>query len=98
MIKSHENHALFLKQIKIVENFFFTQYILVQENFNPERKCFENEYECENSYGYKICVEEKNKIVACAKYSKKLCSDDEIYFRKFDLLVYIFTWFVYKIY
>ena len=51
---------------------------LVQENFYPERKCFENEYECENSYGYKICVEEKYKTFACAKYSKTLCDDDEV--------------------
>ena len=53
--------------------------ILVRPNFNPERKCFENEHECTNSYGTKICVQEKFKIVACAIYRKVYCDDDEVY-------------------
>ena len=48
------------------------------ENFNPTRKCTENEIECNNSYGYKICVEEKIKHVACADYSTELCDDDSV--------------------
>ena len=37
----------------------------------------DGEHECTNSYGYKICVEEKVKIFACANYSKELCYDDK---------------------
>ena len=49
------------------------------ENFQPRRSCIKNEHECRNSYGYKICVKEKNIKVACAKYSKILCDDDKIF-------------------
>ena len=47
---------------------------------------FENEYECENSYGYKICVQEEYKIVACATYSKTFCYDDEIFFKENNIV------------
>ena len=51
-------------------------------NFNPTRKCLENEHECYNSYGYKICVEEKTKYIACARYSLRMCDDNENFYKK----------------
>ena len=54
------------------------------ENFKPTRNCSQREHECENSYGYKICVEEKIKHVACAKYSKKNCGDDQLFLRMYE--------------
>ena len=51
-------------------------------NFNPTRKCLENEHECYNSYGYKICVEEKIKFIACASYSPRMCNDNENFYKK----------------
>ena len=50
------------------------------ENYKPTRNCTDKEIECKNSYGYKICVEEKVKDVACAKYSTLLCEDDSLFF------------------
>ena len=55
----------------------------VKENFYPERKCFKYEQECENSYGYKICVQEKYKVVACATYNSKTFCDDHTILYKF---------------
>ena len=51
-------------------------------NFNPTRKCLENEHECYNSYGCKICVEEKIKFIACASYSPRMCNDNENFYKK----------------
>ena len=47
------------------------------ENYNATRKCSESEHECTNTYGYKICVKEEVKHVACAQYSTVLCDDDK---------------------
>ena len=49
--------------------FFYLEF----SNFHPTRTCTENEIECKNSNGFKICVEEKVKDVACAKYSTIIC-------------------------
>ena len=54
------------------------------ENYKPTRNCTENEIECRNSYGYKICVEEKLKDVACAKYSTLLCEDDSLFLTRIE--------------
>ena len=50
---------------------------LEKENFKLSRKCTKDEHECRNTYGSKICVPEKLKYVACAKYSIKTCDDDK---------------------
>ena len=71
-------------------NISLNNILLVKENFNPERKCFKNEYECKNSYGYNVCVEEKYKIIACAKYSKTLCDDDTIFYNFFGKVRWLF--------
>ena len=55
--------------------------------------CFKNEYECENSYGYKICVQEKIRFIACAKYSKILCDDDTIFYNDFGKVRFLFKHF-----
>ena len=52
-------------------------FLLEKENFNPRTKCVQNEIECKNSYGYKICVQEKTKKFACAKYLTELCDEDK---------------------
>ena len=38
-----------------------------------------SKHECRNSYGHKICVDEKVRKVACAKYSTKLMRHDAKY-------------------
>lgn len=58
-------------------------------NFNPTRKCLENEHECYNSYGYKICVEEKTKYIACARYSLRMCDDNENFYKKISDYQYV---------
>ena len=49
------------------------------ESFKPTRNCTINEHECKNSYGHKICVDEKVKHIACAVYTTKLCDVDKFY-------------------
>ena len=51
------------------------------ENFNATRKCSESEHECTNTYGYKICVKEEVKHVACALYSTVSCDDDKFLYQ-----------------
>ena len=60
------------------------------ENFNPTRRCYENEHKCTNSYGYKICVDEKAKNFACAKYSKKLCDDEKTIHENINRILMIY--------
>ena len=64
------------------------------ENFNATRKCIESEHECTNTYGYKICVKEEVKYVACAEYSTVLCDDDKFLrqneFTTYSLVVTLF--------
>ena len=54
------------------------------ENFKPSRNCTNNEHECKNSYGHKICVEEKFKQVACAEYWTILCNEDKFLYEYFN--------------
>ena len=83
--------AYFCKLISIVQIYFLlNNNFLVQPNFHPERNCTENEYECENSYGYKICVQEEHKTVACAKYSKIFCNDEAFFYRYYDKTRWLF--------
>ena len=54
------------------------------ENYKPTRSCTGSKVECRNSYGYKICVEEKVKDVACATYSTILCEDDSLFLKRIE--------------
>ena len=54
------------------------------ENYKPTRNCTENEIECRNSHGYKICAEEKVKDMACASYSTVLCEDDSLFLTRIE--------------
>ena len=54
-------------------------------NFNPTKSCAANKIQCENSYGNKICVNEKVKKVACAKYLQRTCDDDSLFLQIIDV-------------
>ena len=60
------------------------------ENFKLARNCTKDEIVCKNSYGHNICVSKHVEIIACAKYSMKMCEDDKFYvetYKDFGLVI-----------